>query len=52
MILKCLRCGDSFDWPADEAWTPEICGSCADDLRQAEDADRYAFEHDHQAGNR
>ena len=38
--MKCIRCGQEIYLPH---WNSNICGSCADDLRQEEDAEIEAI---------
>lgn len=37
--MKCARCGKEFEYPG---FKTDICGNCADDLRQEEDAEIQA----------
>ena len=47
--MKCVRCGQEIYLPH---WNSNICGSCADDLRQEEDAAIGAAEVEAEAMNR
>ena len=38
----CKRCGQEFEYPFNDRLT-NVCGSCADDLRQESDADYQQY---------
>ncbi len=37
-MRQCARCGFDFEPPTPDDTETNVCGSCADDLRQEEDA--------------
>lgn len=40
----CVRCGFPFEPPTSDDTKTNVCGNCADDLRQEEDAESMAAE--------